>query len=120
MLRVAKSIQLIGPLENNGFSFENLSATKTQDAIGCMSYLAGIRDAGAVNCQFMREHFKTEFIDKKKLKIISNLSTNTNADIDQLITSFTNYAENNTDKWKESPAFYARLFLYRKFPCKLD
>ena len=108
------------PFQSNGFAFENLSTKNVQNAIACLSYLAGMRDTGLANCQMMREYNKMKFIDKNKLEIISNLSANANVHIDQVITSFTNYAENNSDEWKYSPTVYASKYLYKKFPCTLD
>ena len=108
------------PYQNNGFEFRNLSESQNRKAIACMTYLAGIRDTGLANCEMMREYNKMKFIDKNKLEIMSNLSANANVLIDQVITSFTNYAENNTENWMYSPTVYASKFLYKKFPCKLD
>jgi len=108
------------PFQSNGFAFENLSTKNVQNAIGCFSYLAGLRDTGRSNCQMMREYNEMKFVDKNKLEIISSLSANANVHIDQVIASFTNYAENNTENWKYAPTIYASKFLYRKFPCKLD
>ena len=108
------------PFQNNGFEFKNLSDTQRKNAIACMSYLAGVRDAGVSHCDMLGEYKKMNFLDKEKLTIVSELSANANPNIDQVITSFTNYAENNTNHWNNSATSYANLYLYTKFPCKLD
>ena len=68
----------------------------------------------------MNQFNKIKFLDKDQIKVISNLTANKDASTEQVIASFTNYAENNTGEWKYSPFNYAFEFISKKFPCKLN
>ena len=119
-LTIEKLYKDCKPFQSNGFEFNNLDSNQIQRAIACFSYLSGLKNSGFTNCIIMREFNRIKYVDKKKLDLISSLLTNANVDIDQVITSFTNYAENNTEFWKNELSNYARKFISKKFPCKLD
>ena len=108
------------PFQNNGFSFEDLSPTKTLNATACFSYLSGLRDRGIENCKVMDEFGKRGFFDKRKLEVLSTFTANKMVDVKQIIASFTNYAENNTENWQVTSSIYAYKFISKKFPCKLE
>ena len=108
------------PFQNNGFSFKNLSPSKRQKGLHCFSYLAGLRDKGNASCIFINEMNKDKDLDKINLELFSSLFANGDASINPLITSFINFAENNTDKWKQSVWVFSSEFIGKKFPCKIE
>lgn len=107
------------PYQNNGFEFNNLGTVQIQNALGCMFYLRGMIDRGRGNCIVLEEMNKMNIIETNKLKVFSNLTANDKAPLNPIITSFINYAENNTHQWKYSPLSYAQDFISKKFPCKI-
>ena len=108
------------PYQNNGFVFENLSKSQINNAVSCFSYLGGVRDNGVRNCVVMNAINERKYVKKKELKIISSLVANASVKNNTLITSFINFAENNTEKWEHSVSVYFNKFLSEKFPCKID
>ena len=108
------------PYQNNGFSFENLSQSQINNTLQCLSYLAGIRDRGHANCLVMKTVNKKNILKKTRLKTLSFLTANADVNIDTLVTSFINYAENTTESWKEPVWGHTAQFISNKFPCKID
>ena len=108
------------PYQNNGFSFENLSQSQASKAVSCFSYLGGMRDRGVANCVILKEVDKKNYIEKIRIKPLSSLIANADVNSNALITSFINFAENNTEKWKQGVWGNVIEFLSDKFPCKID
>ena len=108
------------PYQNSGLKFKKLSSGEVQRAILCFSYLGGLRDRGRINCVTLNELNKMKFVDKYKLEVISSLTANARVSNNQIITSFINYAENNTEYWKQKTSAYVNKFLSKKFPCKFE
>jgi len=109
------------PYQNNGFSWDNLSKSKIQDGIICLSYFRGLGDAGYGTCDYLRRVYDRGLIDIKAFKTLSSLTANGKfGSVTQIITSFINFAENNPQHWKYSPYNYTNKFISEKFHCKLD
>ena len=119
-ITVEKLYKFCKPYQNNGFQFDNLSSVQKNNAVGCLSYITGMVDKGSGTCRMIKEINKKKLIDKKQLNFLSSLIANERAQINAIIASFNNYAENNTDKWKYTPGSYTYEFISKKFPCKLD
>ena len=109
------------PYQNNGFSWDNLSKSKIQDGIICISYFRGLGEAGYGTCDYFRRVYDRGLIDIKAFKTLSSLTANEKfGSVTQIITSFINFAENNPQHWKYSPYNYTNKYISEKFPCKLD
>jgi hypothetical protein len=103
----------------NGFSFDNFSKTQVSNSLACISYLRGVKDLGSKNCRYLKISKEQGLITLPAFNVLSGYNANKeNININALIASFNNYAENNTDKWEYNPTSYSEIFLSQKFPCK--
>jgi len=103
------------------FELSGLSQIKQVEALLCNMTFRTLIDNGVKNCQLtnnLRDHDKK--MKTNTLKLIKGFIANSNANLNAAITSFINYAENNSDKWSEFFVWHQQEFLSSKFPCKLE
>lgn len=119
--KVEKKYKECKPFQSNGYKVQGLNITNAQAAISCTSYFRALIDSGAKNCLFLNMIKQLQKdISPQSLSLLKVTSTNhNNPNLTAVVTSFINFAENNTDKWSENVVFFTEEFLNNKFPCKL-
>ncbi len=113
------------PVKSNGFGSEALTKKQMDSARFCMTYFLGMAEQGYRNCITLDTLLKInkENLSSRVLKILkynanSNPQVNPN-NLKVIITTFINFAENNSDKWGEPVIAHSEKFLSSKFPCLL-
>ena len=108
------------PLQNNGFTLDNLSLTQKSNAVHCVVFIRSMLDMGARTCAMLREANKRTSDVITVRTLASLLANDFNISNNAAVTSFVMFAENNTQYWKNTPAMYVNEFIGKNYPCKLD
>ena len=109
------------PFQNNGFTLDNLNETQQQNALMCLSHLDALRKLGYKNCAYLKKAYENKMINITAFETLSSLIANDkDTQINAVITSFVNFAENKPQKWKYTPSNYNEEFIGNIYPCKLD
>ena len=105
----------------NGFDIKKMSDEQKISSFSCASFFSGVVILGYKNCVVFRFIFnQNRTIDKKTVSLISREVSNHHIpDIRPVITSFINFAENNTQYWEEGILEHSDAFISSKFPCDL-
>jgi hypothetical protein len=108
------------PLQNSGFTLDNLNLTQKSNAVHCATFIRAILSMGARNCVMLQEAYKrtTDVITVRTLADL--LANDFNISLNAAVTSFVIFAENNTQYWKYGPTNYVNKFIGKNYPCKLD
>ena len=121
LMNVGEMYKFCKPYQNNGFDLNGLSEKAQINSTVCNSVFRTLIDTGLRNCQLtksLREADKD--IKKNTLKLIAGIISNSNADLNSVITSFIVFSENNTNEWSKNLSWFQHKFLSNKFPCKID
>ena len=117
---IGETYKLCKPYQNNGFEINGLSNMAQVNSTLCKTTFRMLINTGVRNCQIInlvKESNKD--IKTNTLKVMSMMTSNSNADMNAVITSFINFAENNTDDWSSLVSWSQHKFLNNKFPCEL-
>ena len=108
------------PFQNNGLTLDGLNIKQQRSGLLCATYIRAMIDMGGQNCVYLNEMYKSTS-DKIGIQVLSSFHANDRkAPLNAVITSFVIFAENNTSKWKYSPASYVKEFINKNHPCKLE
>jgi len=117
--KIEKIYKFCKPYQTAGFKADSLNISEKEYASVCLAYLKGITDLGFLNCLTLSAINKNVTIPSN---VTGALYRNTNKEpptYAALITSFINFAENNTNLWEDFVTLHADKFLGNKFPCDL-
>ena len=116
-MEIERLYKMCKPYQTNGFSSDTLSRVQQEYASICIAYLKGVVDIGFVNCLTLHGITKSIEIPSSVIGVLQKNANKEPSTYASLITSFINFAENNTNLWDKFVSAHTPKFLGNKFPC---
>lgn len=116
---VEEYYKLCKPYVANGLSTKGMRDDQLLDFAICSNVLVGHMIRGDMNCKLLKNFRNAGDINSKQFRLLSIAFANKYASLNQIVTSFVGYAENNPNVWRETLAGNTVQFINLKFPCKL-
>ena len=118
---IEKMFKNCKPLQSSGFNYKSIPKEALMRTVACKMYfdalvLAGVHVCGSLIGMKQRGYN----VDTIEFKALRDLNSNDETKTFPVIASFINFAENNTNLWKEMISQHKLEFLSTKFPCKID
>lgn len=105
--------------QQNGFKIRSNKHSYQLNNVFCVSHFTAWVRAGKTQCDYLNV-LQSQYpnTDQEIFEFLSTMTANKKVTISQAVTSFLNWAENNSNEWEKPPVVFKHKFLHKKFPCE--